>query len=198
VRPYPKLLDRSPAGVAAWCEKVEKLREEDRAEVEFLRRQAADKGLLYANTARAGNAGTGEDDLMAYALPAGLLTEDGWYVEFQCAFAFAANGNTKRLKLKLGGTTVYDTSAYAPNGKVVTAWVTAVRTGAAAQTVVARVQSNDAALGTGGQTVTVTAATESLAAAVTFKATGEGAATDDVTQQLLTARWYPANRVASV
>lgn len=198
MRPFPKLIDRTPAGIAEWVDKVEKLREEDRAEMALLSRKTADQGLLYVNTTTVGTVGSGEDDLMSYALPAGLLIENGWYVEFGCAFQTAANANSKRIRLYFGATLIHDSFSLTINAKAVSCWVTVIRTGASSQLAVVRTQSHEPTYGVNGQTVDVRGLSVSLSSPVTFKATGEGTSDNDVTQRLLTARWYPANLVASV
>jgi hypothetical protein len=60
--------------------------------------------LLTLNTTAVGNVGSGEDNLMTFAVAAGLLGTNGWGLEILAAFQCAANANNKTIKLYFGGT----------------------------------------------------------------------------------------------
>lgn len=141
-----------------------------------------------AFTTATGNVGTGEDDLISYALPDGILTNNGQRLEFEAAFTFASNVNNKRIKLKFGGTTIYDSGALALNGGGAVLRAVIIRTGASAQVYSVTV---DASLALLANMASVGTAAVDLTAPVTFKATGEATSNDDIIQKYLTVNWWP-------
>lgn len=59
-----------------------------------------------------GNIGTGEDDLMSFAIPASTLLKNGDSIEVQFGMAVANNANQKRIRVYLGGgSAIFDTGA---------------------------------------------------------------------------------------
>jgi hypothetical protein len=145
---------------------------------------------LNVNTTTVGNVGTGEDDLRTYSVPAATLAVDGDHLAFEAAGTFAATANNKRIKVKFGATTIFDTGVLA-----ITAagdWYVSgliIRTGAATQKCVAHWTCTDAALPVKPD---YTTAAETLSGAVTLKLTGEATANNDVVQELLIVRLLPA------
>lgn len=68
--------------------------------------------LLNSDSTLAGTpANTSETTLFTYTLPASTLSTDGWFVRIFAWGKFAANANTKRVKLKIGSTTILDSTA---------------------------------------------------------------------------------------
>ena len=76
--------------------------------------------ILYSETVDAGNVGTGEDNLMSYAIPADTLANNNEYIKFKGVFETAANGNNKRLRAYLGTSVLLDTGALALNNNELT------------------------------------------------------------------------------
>jgi hypothetical protein len=139
---------------------------------------------LSINTTPVGNVGAGEDNLMTYALAAGLLGTDGWGVEIIAGFSLAANGNNKAIKLYFGATAIGTIPSAGYSGLGVAMRAVVIRTGATAQ--VAITQSGLAA--TNGAISDFTAPAETLANAITIKATGEATSNDDISQKLMLVR----------
>lgn len=71
---------------------------------------------LHHSIAEVGNVGSGEDDLMSYALPAGTLLRNGDAIEVDCGFTFAENSNNKQVKVYWGDESLYDSGDAAQNG----------------------------------------------------------------------------------
>lgn len=136
------------------------------------------------STTAVGNVGSGEDDLMSYAVAAGLLGTDGWGLEILAGFLAAANANSKTFKLYFGATVIATTGAISPNAKGVTMRAVVIRTGATAQ--VAMSQSNCEV--TNGAYSSFTTPAETLANSITIKGTGAATSNDDIIQKLLMVR----------
>ena len=144
---------------------------------------------LTINTSVVGNVGTGEDDLRTYSVPAATLAVNGDHLVWEAAGTFAASANNKRVKVKFGGTTMFDTGVLAITAAgdwYVTGLV--IRTGAATQKCVARWSCSDAALPTATD---YTTAGETLSGAVTLKLTGEATANNDIVQEIMIVRLLP-------
>lgn len=191
MRPYLKIASPTLEALHRFCRSVEVQRAQDIAEIAKLDRLTAPVRQLATNITAVGNVGAGEDDLISYTIPSGTLTRNGEYCEFEGAFTFAANGNNKRIRVKLGSTTLYDTTALALNNRAMSLHAIVIRTGAAAQTCMVKMLANDGVLAIAS--VAHTAATESLAASVVFKFTGEATADNDIIQKFMTVKWYPSN-----
>lgn len=147
-------------------------------------------GTLSVNTTTVGNVGTGEDDLMSYAIPANTLATDKDRVTFEAVGTFLGSANTKTLKVKYGATTLFDSTALAIASDAdwaLTGYI--IRTGAATQKCVVAFRSSSAVLAT---YTDYTPATETLSGAVTLKLTGEATANNEVVQQIMTVDWKSA------
>ena len=144
-------------------------------------------GTIYIDTTAVGNVGAGEDTLMTYAVPANTLSNDGDYLEIEAWGVTAANANNKNIKLKIGTTTLLATGAVAANGA--NWWISAViaRTGASAESIIAKIISDDALI---VDSATYTAGTQSTTAAFSITCTGEATANDDIVQHGLIIKWY--------
>jgi len=147
-------------------------------------------GSLTVNTTDVGNVGVGEDDLMTYSVPAGILAGNGDYIEFTMSFDLAANGNTKQVKVKFGATTIYASGAQAQNDGVIEITGKIIRTGAATQRITYSVSSNATLFTDYADYVT---SAETLSGAITLKATGEAVSNDDIIQKILTVKFFPNN-----
>lgn len=128
-------------------------------------------GTVEVNTTGVGTpANTTETDLQTFSVPANSMATNGDSIYFEMSFTTAANANTKRLKIKYGATTMYDSTALALNNSVITVRGRIIRTGAATQNYYIEVHSSSALLvATSAQGT----AAETLSGAVTLKATGQ-------------------------
>lgn len=135
-----------------------------------------------------GNEGPGEDNLMAYTIPADTLNTNGDHIEFTMAFTFAANTNGKRVRLYYGSTVIYDSGTQNQNSGSMEIRGTIVRTGAATQ-LISFTQNNDAALFPIRSGYTTAA--ETLSSTVVLKATAEAVDDNDIRQILLIVKMFP-------
>jgi hypothetical protein len=145
---------------------------------------------LVTNTTDVGNVGAGVDDLITYTIPAGKLATNGDYLEFTMTFVFAANANSKQVQVIYGGTTVYASGAQAQNDGTMEIRGTIIRTGAATQKITFHEINNGTLFTDYADYVT---AAETLSGTVVLKATGEGVNTGDITQKILTVKYFPGN-----
>jgi len=143
---------------------------------------------LNANTTASGNTGSGEDNLMTYTIPADTLNTNGDQIDFTMTFTFAANANSKRVKLYYGATTIFDSGSQNQNSGSMEIRGTIVRTGATTQ-LISFSQNNDASSFTIRSGYTTAA--ETLSSTVVLKATGEGSADNDIQQILLIVKMTP-------
>lgn len=145
-------------------------------------------GTINTNTTAVGNVGTGEDDLMTYTIPASTLATNGDRIEFKMAGTFAANANTKRVKVKYGATTIFDTTAIAFNGTDWSLEGLVIRTGAATQKAYVDFRSSDVLLNSSSD---YTTPAETLSGTVVLKATGEATSNNDISQEIMAVKWQP-------
>lgn len=145
-------------------------------------------GVIDVNTTAVGNVGTGEDDLISYTIPANVLNTNGDSIRFRMAGTFAANVNNKRLKVKYGATTLFDTTALAFNGADWTVTGQVVRTGAATQKAVCQFSSGSVLLMSSAD---YTAPAETLSGTVVLKCTGEATSDNDITEEFHIVEWVP-------
>lgn len=138
-------------------------------------------GLLpgSVDTTQHANSGTGETTLSSYSLPANVLSANGKTIKITVWGTFAANANTKTVKIKFGASSITVLAA-ATNGGGWRATAYVVRTGAATQKMVADLV-NYTGTGTTGGTASPT---ETLSGAVTILTTGQsGTASSDILQE---------------
>lgn len=136
-------------------------------------------GMLYlTGTPVAGVAGTTEQTLATYSLPASTLVT-GRALKIRSSFSAAANGNNKTFKCYFGAS-VISSGVLSTNAKNGSCDVFVVWTAAAAQTVYGNMLVDTTAI-----TGYVNAGTDSTAAAVTVKMTGTGGTTGaDITMNV--------------
>lgn len=136
---------------------------------------------LDVNTTPVGNVGSGEDNLITYSVPGNTLDTNGQYVHFIMGGTFAASVNNKRIRIKFGSTTLFDTGALAITSAGdwnIEGYI--IRTGSATQKCIVEFNSNETALTGGADYVD---ATEDLTTSLTLKATGEATDDNDVVQK---------------
>jgi hypothetical protein len=144
-------------------------------------------GALNSQFVDVGNVGAGEDDLQSYTLPANSLITNGQAIRYRAHFTIQTTGGaTKRVRVKLGTTTIFDSAALGPIA--VNEWIVEgliVRTGATSQRASFWFTAGQ---GSGGSITTYTMAAETLSGALVLKATGEsaggGEANNDIVQHL--------------
>lgn len=152
-------------------------------------------GTLKVDTTTTGNVGAGEDNLITYAVPGAELGKNGDFLEFDVWGSFAANANTKDLKVYFGAAVIIDTTALVLNGLDWRAHGKIVRTGAATQTATTELTIGGTLLSAlNGTIVKTSAPTETLSANVTFKCTGTdsgGVPVDNsIVQNGMVIKWY--------
>lgn len=134
--------------------------------------------LAFINATQAANSGTGETDLHAFTLDAAYFNANKRKIRVTLEGSFAANANTKTLKLKLGaaGTITLNPTTAAPNGKRFKAVVTITRTGSNAQRILAETLLDGSV-----EKIAIATATETDANALVLKATGQsGTGSNDI------------------
>lgn len=139
--------------------------------------------VLNTNTTPVANVGAGEDDLITYAVAGNTLDTNAQYIHYIMGGTFASSINSKRIRVKLGSTTLFDTGALAITAAGdwhVEGYI--IRTGSATQRCVVEFASNEAAM---LATADYVDATEDLTTSLTLKATGEATDNDDIIQKLL-------------
>jgi hypothetical protein len=149
-------------------------------------------GTVFTAQTDVGNVGAGEDDLHSESIAGSTLSVDGEALEATFVFTFAANANSKRVRIYFGATAVYDSTAQVQNGGSLSVRVRIVRTGAATQRASATAV-NDAGTPLFGDVHQYTTPGETLSGAVTFKATAEAVADNDVVNKMTEIKWTAAN-----
>lgn len=131
-----------------------------------------------SDVAGTANSGTGETTIATVTVAAATLGANGQALRITAFGTFAANGNNKTVKLKIGGTTIVDTTAQAFNGNGYHIELTFIRTGASAEYV-----SGFYAVPSGGNYNRVGPTSQSLdtTASITILVTGQsGTGSNDI------------------
>ena len=153
-------------------------------------------GLTSQSISAVGNVGTGEDNLKSFTCQANELGTDGDQIEFEAGGTFAAAdvAATKRLKVKFGGTTIFDSGAVVV--AVATVWSLrgfAVRTSSTAVRYSVFMNVGNMALAfTYASEGAVTGLTLSNTNTLQFTGECSSATNNEVTQQSLITKWYGA------
>jgi hypothetical protein len=146
-------------------------------------------GLLTANTTAVGNVGSGADNLITYSLEKNILLNAGDAISIKAYGTFADNSNNKTLKLIIGTTTLFSTGAVAFQDQDWMLESEIIRTGAATQKCITTLYTDYADI---TNIVDYVAGTEDFTTALTIKCTGEATTTNDIVQQGLTVKIFPA------
>lgn len=80
--------------------------------------RAAVGGVLSVDTDSYGNTGATETTLAAFELKANSLNIDTSFIKLSAWGTFATNANNKRIRVKIGSSTLLDTTALALNGGI--------------------------------------------------------------------------------
>lgn len=137
------------------------------------------RGTMEVQISTVGNAGTGEDLLHTWDMPAYTLSEDERYVEISCAGTCAANANTKRLRLYFGATAIYDSGNVAPNNVSWFLRARVYRKTSTTQRAVAWMMCSATGNLAYVETAQLTSPAETLTAAVTIRTTMEATSDND-------------------
>lgn len=145
-------------------------------------------GVIHVNLTPASNVGTGEDNLMTFDVPANTLAVDGdslWFEAWGSGLA-----DIVRVGVRFGASgvnSIIDNASFAG----ATEWAVRgriVRAGAATQHAYAVMH-----WGSFSEMDRTLSLDRTLSGGVTFRITGEGLATGDVTCEGLIIGWHPAN-----
>jgi hypothetical protein len=127
-------------------------------------------GILNVNTTNTSNA-TGETDLISYTLEKNTLKYNKEFLEIKAFGTFAANGNSKTIKLYLGTTEIYTTTT-SQNGGSFCINSTIVRISSATQRIITEFAGSSS----------YTTSTEDLTTSLILKLTGNSSSASDITQ----------------
>lgn len=148
-------------------------------------------GILAEGRTSVGNVGSGEDILLSYSLEANALSADGAEIEIVLSGVYAANANTKTLKVKFNGTIILTLGPAAVNNGQYEV-----------RALVKRISSTHVrpyglaithnGIGTVVPTLVVrTTIATTFSGAVTILVTGEATSNDDITLTDYSIGWKP-------
>ncbi len=143
---------------------------------------------VYSQINSVGNVGTGEDNLHSVSIPSSGFAANGDSMEIKAAGTFAANANNKRVKLKFGAVTLFDTTALAFNTGDWQINARIFRTSTTTGKSVVTWTCNNVTLTT---TVDYQAWAFNFLTANTLVVTGEATADNDIVQELMQVFWIP-------
>jgi hypothetical protein len=146
-------------------------------------------GILNKQFSSVGNIGTGDDTLFTFQIDANTLSVDGMSLEMTCSGSFANSVNNKRIRVKFGGTTIFDTGALAiTTSSEWTVTSKIIRTGASAQKCVTKIETSSSVL---ISTVDYTTSAENLATNINFLITGEATSNNDIVAEMFQINYMP-------
>lgn len=146
-------------------------------------------GPLYMNLTAVGNVGAGEDDLISQTIAASVLATNGDTLRITTPVTFAANSNSKNVKVYWNGTAVYASGALAINSGAAEIVTTITRTGSATQNITVHVVSGNSTL---ASSATFATGSATLSGTVVFKLTGEATSDNDISEKQMIAEYLPA------
>lgn len=135
-------------------------------------------GVIHTNVVPASNTSTTETDLFSYSLPANALSANGKGIRITAWGKFAANANSKQVRLHFGATNTLTDFAATSNNLSWKVEVLVLRTGAATQTSIGSFFEQNV---TNARHAFVASPGETLSGAVTIRLTGQGGASTDLT-----------------
>lgn len=152
---------------------------------------------IHTDTSTVGNVGAGLDTLHTFSLPAGTLATNDDYLTIRYAGKFAANDTDKRVNASFGGTTYEGISAldiddgtWKIEARIIRLSSTSVRVSSHMSWFALHVSSTNTVTAFSGGFLSVTRNTDITGLAdlssnaMTMAVQGEGAANNDVTQNL--------------
>ena len=148
-------------------------------------------GTITTDTTTTGNVGAGEDTLQTYTVPASTLGTNGHGLSFRISGTIANTINAKRIKLKFGATTFFDTGAAGIPASMAINYVIEgqiIRTGATTQKCNASMTTNNATLASYAGYST---AAETLSGTVVLLMTGEAVSDNDIVKETFKLLFQP-------
>lgn len=146
-------------------------------------------GTLVVSNAPIASAGASETNLIAYTVPAHVLTNNNDRLTFRASGRFAATANAKQIKVVYGSETILDTGSQIVNSGAWTIEGEIIRTGNTSQSVNAEFHG-------AGESLFTTASSLDLAQtnniSTVLKLTSTAAGDGDVTNRSLTITWHPS------
>lgn len=139
-------------------------------------------GTLSVITTGVGTVGAGEDDLISYTVAGNTLANNGDYLGFDNSGIFAGSLNSKRLRVKFGSNTLFDTGALSVT--VASDWSVKGRIIRTSSTTFKAVVSFTSSFGTLMGSADYTTGSETFSGSILLKSTGDATADDDVRQEL--------------
>lgn len=146
-------------------------------------------GVLKTIATTSSNVGASETDLHSYTVPASTLASDGDSLRFTMAFTLTSSGNNKIVRVKWGSTTLITSQTVAGTTTSVVVTGTITRTGASTQVAATFIGMPLAMAATFGEEA---AGSATLSGSVTLKATGQGGASNEITQVSSIVEFLPA------
>lgn len=145
---------------------------------------------VYSQINSVGNIGVGEDNLHSFSVPSSGFAANGDSFEVKCSGTFAANANNKRVKLKFGAITLFDTTALAFNTGDWEISARIFRTSTTTGKSVVTWTCNNVILTT---TTDYQSWAFNFLTANTLVVTGEATANNDIVQELMQVFWIPVS-----
>lgn len=148
-------------------------------------------GTIYSNTTQTGNTAATETDAFSHTVVGSTLTTNRDGLEFFAAGTISSTASVdKRIKVKFGATTIFDSGNLAVTTAV--SWSlrgTVIRTGAGTQKATVDFVVGDPAV---NPMTSYTTPTETLSGNVTMKLTIQGTNASDVVAELYKEKWSSA------
>jgi hypothetical protein len=147
-------------------------------------------GVIYRDNSSVGNVGGGEDNLMTYTTPTNLLDANGCLIRVTACGLFAANGNTKTVKMYFGAqelTAAQVTGAFNGKGwRLQSEIIRLAASGAAAQ------MASFSGVAVTSAFANFSNPSETSGGAIVIKCTGESgaAASNDVVQSMMIVEFF--------
>ena len=135
------------------------------------------------------SSGSGDTNLASYSYPSGSLYADNQSLTVEAFGTYAANGNSKRLRVNFSATNVFDTGAVTVSGGSWKIVINIYRTASSAQRYISTYLSSN---GSPGQLVTYGTATIDLTSGTAITFVGNGVDASDVIQEGMVVKWHPA------
>lgn len=146
-------------------------------------------GTIATSVGPVGNVGTGDDTLFTSTIQANTLNSGNKGLILSCSGTFANTINTKRLRVKFGGTTIFDSGALAITAAADwSIYCEIVRTGAATQKCITRLLTSSSVL---VSTVDYATCAATLSNNNALAVTGEATANDDIVGEFFNITFRP-------
>ena len=143
------------------------------------------EGMINVDSTQADNSGAGETDLISFSLPANSLSANGKGVRIKASGTFAANSNSKTVRLYFGSSVLISNDiTTAPSNKAWLLEADVFRDSSSTQEFHAQ-----GIVGAVLQTLAMSNLAATMTNAITIKVTGQGAASSDITAFFLTVEF---------